>query len=110
MTDPQARIGQLEREVRRWRRVAIVLGSALVVFALLSSWLGVRSHMVAQQAEQAKVEAERHQQEMDRLDNYRIAEVERRRSQLMQKLKKDRVENNGMDDTYLLPIPPRRAK
>jgi hypothetical protein len=60
MTDPRASISQLERGIRRWRRAAFLLASALTIVLLCFGWLVVRSQI---RAEQEKAEAERFHQE-----------------------------------------------
>ena len=61
MTDPQTRIVQLEREVRRWKRVALIMIAAFVLLVAGSAVLVTRGQIMARQsrelAEKARDEA-----------------------------------------------------
>jgi hypothetical protein len=48
MTDPQTRIVQLERDVRCWRRVALFMVTAFVLFVLAAGSLMTRGQVMVE--------------------------------------------------------------
>src|SRR5262249_51288085 len=57
VTDPQSRIAQLERGIRRWRRAALILASALVFLVVASGVLLTRTQVTAERERQAAIQA-----------------------------------------------------
>src|SRR5262245_24800842 len=57
VTDPQSRISELERGIRRWRRAALALASVLALIFLFSGWLVVHAQVRAQQARREAADA-----------------------------------------------------
>src|SRR5262249_39934207 len=55
VTDPQSRIADLERGIRRWRRAGLAFASVLALGLLVSGWLVTQSQI---RAERARREAE----------------------------------------------------
>ena len=74
MTDPQSRIAELERGIRRWRRAALAFASvlvlALLVFGLLVTQSQIRAERARREAEdahQAAVQAREEAEEVSAL-------------------------------------------
>jgi hypothetical protein len=57
MTDPQSRITQLERGIRRWRRAALALASVLALTLLGFGWLVTQSQIRAERARREAIQA-----------------------------------------------------
>jgi cell division protein FtsB len=56
MTDPQSRITQLEREVRRWRRAALILTGTVLLFVLGFGVMATRLYVLAALQERIALE------------------------------------------------------
>jgi hypothetical protein len=50
VTDPQSRITELERGIRRWRRAALAFASVLALILLGFGWLVTQSQIRAERA------------------------------------------------------------
>jgi hypothetical protein len=74
MTDPQSRIAQLERGIRRWRRAALILAGALVLLVLGFGWLSTRAQVMVQRE---RAEHSRRLAEQARDDEARRAFLEK---------------------------------
>ena len=48
MTDPQTRIFQLQRSVRRWKRAALILSATLLLLVVGFGWLVTRAQVRAE--------------------------------------------------------------
>ena len=57
MTDPQSRIAELERGIRRWRRAALILASALALVVLGFGAIATRAQVRAERERQAAIQA-----------------------------------------------------
>jgi hypothetical protein len=57
MTEPQIRISELERGIRRWRRAALALASVLVIALLVFGWLVTQSQIRAERARRDAIQA-----------------------------------------------------